>query len=181
MAINILPPAEELCNILDYDPETGIFLWKVSRRGTSGVGSVAGRIDNSSYRRIKIGGNYYLAHRLAWKMSYGVDPTDEIDHKNGIRLDNRICNLRKATRSENQRNIAKYNNNKSGFKGVSWDKSRRKWIVAIKNNNKQKTLGRFTDINDAAAAYATAATALHGEFLNLGTKENNNDNDNQQI
>ena len=173
MAKNILPPAEELRNILDYDPETGIFLWKVSRQGTSGIGSVAGRNLNG-YRHIKISGIRYSAHRLAWKMTTGFDPVNEIDHINGERSDNRIANLREATRSENVRNQGKRTTNTSGHKGVSFNKPTGKWVTKIVIAGKKKHIGYFTDIHEAAASYAAAATASHGEFLNLGTKGNNN-------
>jgi len=78
-----------------------------------------------------------------------IDEYLEIDHKNLIRSDNRICNLRLITKSINQRNINMQKNNTSGFKVVYFDKSRNKWHSEIYINGKRKHLGRFKDKEDA--------------------------------
>ena len=181
MAKKALPHLDLLRKFLDYDGATGIFLWleKPSRR--TRAGSVAGSTNTLGYRQISIDGLAYLAHRVAWKLETGCDPVNDIDHINGDKSDNRIANLCEITRTQSKWKQGKYANNKSGHKGVSWHKATCKWSAQIGIPGKNRNLGLFTDINDAAAAYATAATALHGKFLNLGTKGNNNDNDNQQI
>lgn len=110
----------DLVRLLDYNPETGLFTWKAKRCGTK-HGSVAGSIDPShGYRRIKIDGHLYLAHRLAWFYVCGEWPAHEIDHIDRARANNRIANLRPATRSENQCNKPRYSNNRTGAKGVHW-------------------------------------------------------------
>ena len=114
--------AEELRELLRYDPNTGIFRWKVKQRRVSyGVGDVAGSLDSSSgYHRIRIDGRDYRASRLAWLYVYGRWPTDEIDHKNTIRDDDRLANLREATRGQNNYNTKRFSTNTSGLKGVCW-------------------------------------------------------------
>lgn len=170
MAIKILPPIDLLRNQLDYDSETGIFVWLVKPYKKTPSGSVAGSTYGQGYRYIGIDGIRYSAHRLAWKMTTGSDPVNNIDHINGDKSDNKIANLREATKSQNQYNQGKHADNTSGHKGVCWDKAHGKWKAQISINGKNKYIGIFTDINDAAAAYAAAAERLHGDFLNLGTK-----------
>lgn len=91
----------------------------------------------------------------------------EVDHINGNKLDNRIKNLRIVKPAQNHFNRAKQSNNKTGFKGVCWDKSRSKYIASIQANGKQKNLGRFDSPIDAAKAYNKAAVELHGEYVRL--------------
>jgi len=154
---------KRVLELLDYDPETGVFTWKVSRGG-SPAGTAAGSLHNG-YIRIRIDGKYHRAHRLAFLVVHGFIPK-EIDHISLVRNDNRIENLREATRQENSRNTGKYSNNKSGFKGVHLQKSSGKWQAkAQAENGKQKHLGYFPTPEAASAAYNTFARNLHGEFF----------------
>jgi hypothetical protein len=155
--------ASELRDLLFYDCETGVFTWNKAR-GPLKVGKLAGSRDAYGYWTIGIKGSYYKAHRLAWLYHYGEWPEKDLDHINGIPDDNRICNLRKASRSENCRNQSKRVNNTSGYKGVSWCKRDKKWSVQISNNGKRIRLGYFDSVIDAAEAYENAARELHGEF-----------------
>ena len=104
---NRLPDLKKLNELLNYDPDTGIFTWKVAR-GRVTKGTVAGQVNKRwGYRTITIDKVKYYAHRLAWYISTGDDPGDlDIDHKNHNRDDNRIENLILATRSENCSNRA---------------------------------------------------------------------------
>jgi hypothetical protein len=86
------------------------------------------------------------------------------DHWNHDTLDNRRNNLRKCTHSQNQWNQKRSKRNTSGFKGVTWEKRRGKWHAQIRVNGKQKYLGEFLSIEDAARAYDRAAEMYHGEF-----------------
>lgn len=143
---------------LVYNSVTGK-IWKGSRE--------VGSLDNNGYRRVCFNGKRPLAHRLAWFLYYGEWPTDQIDHINGNKDDNRISNLRLASDFQNMWNRGKPQNNTSGFKGVSWHKQRQKWIALIGVNGVLKYLGYFEDLEKAAAAYQTAAIKYHGEFANL--------------
>jgi hypothetical protein len=155
---------DELRRYMTYDPETGVFvrtgLVKTSKR----AGSVVGRIDQKGYRVTMIRYHYYLLHRVAWLFHYGQWPPADIDHINGDRADNRISNLRLATRKENSRNRKLHYTNTSGFRGVTWDRSKMRWKAKITVNGKSRTLGNYVDIADAAAAYEKAAAVHYGEF-----------------
>ncbi len=93
----------------------------------------------------------------------------ELDHENHNSLDDRIENLRPATRSNNLGNAKIRRDNISGIKGVCWDSSRQKWMAQIRVRNRHKCLGRFESILDAKAAYMTAAREHFGEFATDGT------------
>ncbi len=90
-----------------------------------------------------------------------------VDHVNNIGIDNRKINLRVCNNLENMRNKNIYKNNSSGFKGVSWDKKRKKYYSYIRHNNLMYNLGHYIDPKDAARAYNEAAIKYHGEFANL--------------
>jgi hypothetical protein len=153
--------AEFVRSILDYDQNTGVFSWKVSggRRGL-----IAGYRKASGYIVIGINKRQYRAHRLAWLSANGEWPLGEIDHKNGVFDDNRLCNLRDASKSQNQANKTKYKNNTSGVKGVFYDKVNKNWVAQINVNRNRVNLGRHTSIESAATAYAAAARKYFGEF-----------------
>jgi hypothetical protein len=91
----------------------------------------------------------------------------EIDHINGNGLDNRRCNLRLCTTPQNKRNSRLRKDNKSGFKGVSWNKAAQKWVSQITHNGKVIYIGSFDNTVDAAIAYNEAALTLHGEFARI--------------
>src|SRR4051812_4396707 len=115
--------AERLRQVLSYDPETGVFLWKEKIARKVVVGRKAGNIGNFGYIYIRIAGKLYYGHRLAWLYVHGVWPEKGIDHRNGVPDDNRIANLRPANQSENNQNMRLPKHNKSGFMGVSFFKS----------------------------------------------------------
>jgi len=117
---------ERLRELLEYDPETGVFIWKTGR-GSVKAGSVAGSKEANGYVRIRCDGGRYMAHRLAWLYVHGEFPPEEIDHINGVRDDNRLRNLRCVSRTENTRNQRLSNRNTSGITGVHWDKKAGKW------------------------------------------------------
>lgn len=128
------------------------------------AGMVAGSIHKKQgYRFIGIERRHYKAARLAWLWMTGEWPSHDVDHRNRDRADDRWENLRHATRSQNGCNRG-LSRNTSGFKGVSWDKSRGRWFVSICVGGKQKNLGRFDCVEDAIAARNAAAERLHGEF-----------------
>ena len=152
-----------LKQLLEYEPTTGLFRWR-EHRGNVAAGQIAGCDDANGYRTIRIDKRIYLAHRLAWLYINGQFPSAYIDHVNGDPSDNRIANLRCATRSENMRNRKHNSNNTSGFKGVSWNKSVKKWQAAIRLNGKRHHLGVFDTADAAYKRYCEASKVLHGEF-----------------
>jgi hypothetical protein len=155
---------EYLKEILEYNPESGIFTWKVSTTNLIKIGEIAGKPRADGYCRIRIFNKLQYNHRLAWLYTYGELPIGYIDHIDGNPSNNRISNLRNATNYENQYNQAKRKNNTSGFKGVSWDKSMKKWSAYITKNCKKVHLGYFTTPEEASQAYEEVAREYHGEF-----------------
>lgn len=153
---------EEIVQLLDYNPETGVFTWKKTRRGLA-RGSVAGSVIWSGHRRITIGKKQYFAHKLAWLWVHGEIPECDLDHANRCRDDNRIVNLRKATRSENLANTWR-STNTSGYKGASKIAGTDKWLATIKVMGKSRYLGRFSSPQKAHEAYMDAARKAFGEF-----------------
>jgi hypothetical protein len=143
---------EKLKNILDYNPETGLFTWKEKIAKKIIVGETAGSLNKHGYVCIKIQKFRYSAHRLAWLYVYGSFPSGEIDHINRIKTDNKISNLRDATPSQNCRNRGLSKRNNSGYVGISWNKKSKKWQARIFLNKKSKSLGVYEKIEDAVLA-----------------------------
>lgn len=157
---------EEVMDILSYCPETGSLHWKVSR-GTRRAGSSAGTLQSRGYLQVKIGRRGYLAHRLAWAIHYGAWPEDQVDHRNCIKTDNRIDNLRQATNSLNQANRPADERNRSGFKGVAREFVNARllgWVASITVNGVRFDLGSFPTKAEARAAYDAAAKQHFGDF-----------------
>lgn len=150
---------ERLKQVLAYVPETGRFLWFDGRK-------IKIPSNPTSYLTIWIDGRRYPAHRLAWLYVHGKWPLNMIDHINGVPTDNRICNLRCATHSENARNQKKSIANTTGFKGVH--RKGAKWVARVNGQFNSMHLGCFSTPEEAYAAYCKAAEALHGEFVNTG-------------
>jgi len=110
-------------------------------------------------------------HRLVFLLHNGWLP-DEIDHKDNDASNNRIENLRAATRAENQWNTRKRADNSSGVKNVVWYAPTKRWTAQIRVNGQRKRLGYFRNIEDAAAAVNAAQKAMHGTFANTGELKN---------
>jgi len=152
---------EMLHRLLDYDPDTGIFMWKQKRKGIK-TGIPLGCDNGFGYLRITVTGKSEYAHRLAWIYSYGYWPTETIDHINGNKSDNRIANLRMATYAENSQNKrTAQSNNKSNILGVSWHKKANKWQVHICTDRIRKYLGLFDDKYEAEQTYINAKRSMH--------------------
>lgn len=156
--------ADYLRSILSYDPATGEFRWLVSLGRRVKIGDVAGHDAHGGYRRVKIGGRPYFAHRLAWLYVHGRWPIAEIDHIDTYTGNNAIANLREATNPQNMKNRKRQANNTSGFKGVTWNTKDRAWRAQIKVGGRQIHLGTYRCPEIASRAYAEAASKLHGEF-----------------
>ena len=140
---------ERLNEVLDYDPDTGVFVWRKTRNSRCVKGCVAGSINRDGYIRISIDYTKHRAHRLAWLYVYGEWPLGIIDHINQNKIDNRIDKLRDVTDQQSQMNSPLQSNNTSGVVGVCWHKKDKKWQAQIKVSRKQINLGQYVDINDA--------------------------------
>ena len=127
---------QKLKELLDYNPNTGDFVWRVSLNSRSSINSTAGSCSNG-YRVIRINRKNYHAHRLAWLYTHGQFPQNQLDHINRIRNDNRIDNLREVTNAQNHQNRNLGSNNASGICGVNWHKRDKKWRAYIKLNGKE--------------------------------------------
>ena len=154
--------AERVRELLSYDPDTGVFRWILPQATWIEVGDIAGSIHkHTGYRYIGIAGKKYKAHRLAWLYVHGVWPAKQLDHRYGIRDDNRIAELREATNAENAQNRPAPSRNTSGHIGVSWHKIDKKWRAYIHVNRTQIPLGNFDSIEIAVEARAKAKAELH--------------------
>jgi hypothetical protein len=145
--------AGTLRELLEYDRETGIFIWKVCLSPRAPIGSVAGRLTTNRYNQIGIKGKRYLAHRLAWLYVYGEWPKKSLDHINRIKTDNRIDNLRDVHHSQNVANSRRFKG------GIMQHKSS---FYARVGTNGSVYLGKFESKEDAIAARAKAAAELYG-------------------
>jgi hypothetical protein len=148
-----------LKELLHYDPDTGVFTYRVTSRWYT-AGGVAGGLTPVGYRTIGIDRKGHLAHRLAVLYMTGAMPPSDVDHVNGVKSDNRWRNLRVATRGENQQNIrGPRGHNKTGLLGVRlW---RGKFRAQIVHAGKQFYLGCFSTPEEAHAAYLKAKAELH--------------------
>lgn len=156
---------ERLREVLDYDPRTGIFTWKVgTARGR--IGAQAGVIFGIGYRYITIDGRKHLAHRLAFFYSNGRWPDYFVDHINHVVDDNRIENLREADNFQNVHNQKPKAMGMSGFRGVRPAGKRFSAIITVRNL--RIDLGRFNTAEEAHRAYLEAAQKYYGEFAYKG-------------
>lgn len=175
MADAALPDAEVLRQLLDYNPETGDFVWRArpaslfedgrktaqclaaSWNSRYAGGPALNASKGNGYKMGRIMGKAALAHRVAWKIHYGDEP-DVIDHINRDKADNRIANLRSVSQRLNCRNGKMRKNNSSGVTGVGFDASRPNtpWTVQISGRHK----GRFKTKPEAVAARRLAEDEL---------------------
>lgn len=151
------------CSMLRYEPDSGLFFW-IEKSGTRRANSIAGTKDRNGYIVITIDKKPYRAHRLAWLFLTGEFPDAGIDHINRIRDDNRASNLRLATTNQNQHNTGLSSNNKSGFKGVYFNKRDSKYHAQIMIDKRRISLGLHDTAEQAGAAYLAASEKYYGEF-----------------
>lgn len=183
---NPLPSQEYLNSILSYDSETGKLTWKarepehfINQNGRSQEWRCrnwnslnANRpaftaTTDSGYFHGTINKQKYRAHRIIWKMVYGVDPSGQIDHIDGNPQNNRLSNLRDVPNEVNSRNRAMVPHNTSGVTGVGWCKSKNKWVAQMTYKGRPVYLGRFNSFDDAVAA-RKAAEVKYGYHENNG-------------
>lgn len=149
--------------LYDYNPDTGVFLRKVSLSNRTKVGEVAGTLcPVYGYRVLYVAGQRIRASRLAWALMTGEFPSIIIDHINGIRDDDRFCNLRLADSSRNGANMVRHRDNKTGFKGVV--KNHKKFTARIQVKKQVIHLGSFETPEEAHQVYLEAARKYFGEY-----------------
>lgn len=173
-----------LRSLLRYAPETGRLYWlprnpSMFREGkiptelacriwnTKYAGKEAFTANSRGYRVGGIFGRAYEAHRVIWAIVHGDWPSNNIDHENGVRNDNRISNLRDVSTQENARNSKLPSDNTSGVIGVDWRQHKGKWRASIKAEGRQIHLGHFTNFDSAVAA-RKAAEVQYGFHPNHG-------------
>lgn len=151
---------EEVAELLDYDPESGVFRWRADR-GRAKAGTVAGADHSGGYCVIGIKGRVYRSHRLAFLLMEGKWPAGDVDHINGNRADNRWCNLRAVSRRVNMQNLKKARQDSTtGLLGVH--PFRGQYIAKISVNGRERYLGLY-DSPEVAHAVYVAAKRLHHE------------------
>lgn len=144
---------KRLREVLQYEPETGIWIRREKTAPVVRVGEMAGSVNIvDGYRRISVNGKLYKASRLAFLYMLGYFPEHEVDHRNRIRHDDRWCNLRHTSRQCNGKNCSISIRNTSGVTGVHWANNLNKWRARIKTNGGAKSLGCFEKLVDAVRA-----------------------------
>ena len=156
----LLPDFDAVSAALAYDPETGFLTWR--KRRTKFSFQRAGQVFRDGYRRVHFAGYRIMEHRLAWLLMTGEWPSDEIDHANLVRDDNRWVNLRPATRCQNQGNLRGLRRRKAENADLP------KGVIVIlgryRATFRRKCLGHFDTAEQAHAVYRTAASKHFGEF-----------------
>lgn len=175
MAAKPLPPVEYLRECFDYDPDTGILTWRerpvehftsaglCRRTNLRWANKEAGR-TNQSRREVRVYGASFFVHRIIWKIIYGADPAEQIDHIDGNSLNNKISNMRSATSAQNAHNMKAKPTRDGALKGATFCKDTKRWKSAITLGGKHIHLGRFDTQKEAHEAYIEASKKHHGEF-----------------
>ena len=151
---------ERLKEVLDYNPDTGIFRWRVTASNRAVAGSTAGSPDDDGYLKIRVDGRLYLAHRLAILYTDGYLPENTVDHKDRIPWHNWRLNLREASHQCQVRNCGMRKDNRSGVKGVYWDKTTGRWAAYVRVGGVMSNLGRFDNLLEAAYTRYAAEQCL---------------------
>lgn len=157
---------------LEYSADTGVFTWKQKpennmqdrRWNCAFAGKKAGSFMADGYYQIRLDGDSYLAHRVAWLHFFGENPAGVLDHKDRNKANNAISNIRLATYSQNAFNRTTPSNNTSGTKGVVLDKLNNKWVAQIFCHGRHTRIGSFASKDEAISARKLAEVSLHGEF-----------------
>lgn len=161
--------ADRARQLLDYDPQTGVFIWKHRNGVGCGwnnrcAGKIAGSVFGNGYRYLSIEGRKYKASRLAWLYVYGSWPNSDIDHIDRNIQNDSVSNLRTASKSENMRNKSYQKNNSTKLKGVINRRRYGDYGASICVNRQRTWLGIFKTPEDAHAAYVEASKNIHGNF-----------------
>ena len=155
---------EYLKEIFDY--KDGILIRKIKTCRNVIVGDAVGIKHNNGYLRVNISRKAYYIHRLVFMWHYGYFPK-EIDHIDGNPQNNKIENLREATHAQNNKNLGVKKNNASGFSGVGFCNTRKKWYAQIMFDGKRKTLGRFENKEEAILCRKMGEIKYFGEWRRM--------------
>lgn len=168
-----IPPTEAqlevIARCMSYNPRTGKVIWidKVGPRSQARIGREVGYQANTGYRRVafRLEGERreYAVHRIAWFLHYDEWPAFELDHISRVKNDNRICNLRLSTIPVNNLNVGIKKNNKSGYRGVCWNKKERKWKAKANLDNRGVCLGSYDDLEEASLVVEDFYKKMYGE------------------
>lgn len=150
----------------DYSPVSGELFWRVRKKGSKGLGNLAGYTAPDGYCYVVVDGIRYMLHTLVYLWCEGYYPESFIDHIDRNPSNNRIENLRPVNQQCNLRNASPRTDNTSGVKGVSWDKRCEKWRAEMFIGGKYVYLGRYTTKIEAVAHRLAAE-----QCLNWGPKE----------
>lgn len=177
-----LPDVETIRELLEFDTDTGLLFWRYrSLRWFQCAGSQASwnkrysgklalnHIRPDGYKMGCVFGKPHLTHRVIWAISVGEWANGEIDHINGIRTDNRMENLREASRRQNVANQKVRRDNYSGMKGVHYDKRTGRYNAIIYENGVKRRLGSFMDAKFAFEAYRRESMIIHGDYACIST------------
>lgn len=152
---------DHLHAVLDYNAETGIFTWRIACRGTKAGAKAGSKPNSDGYINICVNHLLYKAHRLAWQHVHGIVPPNQVDHINGDRADNRLCNLRLATNAENSQSRPVNGQGSSGLIGATWRADKSLWASEIMVGGRRHRLGYFDSRELAHVAYLHAKARLH--------------------
>ena len=152
---------EEVLQLIEPNFETGKLCWKVRRGGSAVKDGEVGHMTREGYVKVKLKGKSYPIHRLMWLLAHGEHPDRFVDHINGDRMDNRLCNLRLVTKAENAKNRRPTKTSVSGLNGVVWRNDSMKWRSFIRYNNALMHLGSFEDFFEAVCARKSAEARIY--------------------
>jgi hypothetical protein len=164
--MELKPCIDRLREMFRYDRESGVLFWIACRSNAHKNGDTVGAIDTKGRLRAEINGKSYAVHHIIWAMETGCWPSEQIDHHDQNKLNNRMSNLREATNAQNSCNRVN-GKNSTGFKGVSFHKRQGKYNARIMKDGVSISLGSFDDPQYAAHEYNKAAIQMHGEFACL--------------
>ena len=156
------------CNMLTQELVRSVFDYEdgnlIRKQGLKHlIGKVAGYTKKTGYSLVRIGSKQYLNHRVIFLYHHGFLPK-EVDHIDGNPRNNRIENLREALHEQNMKNSKNYSTNKSGIRGVSWNKRTQKWQVDVQVNKKTCYLGIYADKELAELISIEARNLIYKEY-----------------
>ena len=154
--------AEAAREIVDYDPQTGFFVWKKTT-ASHYAGVRAGGLNERGYEIIHFDGYQVYGHHLAWLLMKGEWPENILAHRDEVNGNNQWSNIVLTSPSKNKHTTRLMKSNTSGFRGVSWHKRDQRWRASIRHLKVQIDIGRFDTAEQAAAAYQREASRLFGE------------------